>query len=301
MPHFSVIIPTYNRAGLLREALASIAGQMFKDFETIVVDDGSSDGTETVVRSCGFGVHFLRQSNGGPGAARSFGLLHAQGRYIAFLDSDDQWFPWTLQLYDRAIGSNGETAFISGFGASADEPGESYANGLDQMTMRRYHSMLEACTGRMPPVGGTPSICVQRDALLQSGGFVSKRMNGEDTDLWLRLGACPGFVRILTPPVFRQRYHAGSVTRQLEPTVVGAWHLLQQERNNAYPGGPGYSRSRRRIICGMVRSVSRECLDCGRAGEALRLYWASFLWNFQLGNWKYLVGFPLAACRRGCR
>jgi hypothetical protein len=301
VPLFSVIIPTYNRAELLREALASMAAQNFKDFETIVVDDGSSDGTETVVRSCGFGVHFLRQSNSGPGAARSFGLRHAQGRYIAFLDSDDKWFPWTLQLFDRVISGGPETAFLSGFGASADESWENCDNGLDRMTVRRYPNMLAACTGRMPPVGGTPSICVERGALLQSGGFVNKRMNGEDTDLWLRLGACPGFVRILTPPVFRQRYHVGSVTRQLEPAVAGAWHLLQQERNKAYPGGRDYSRSRRRIICGAVRSVSRECLDRGKTSEALRLYKASFLWNCQLGNWKYLVGLPLAVCHRAGR
>ena len=236
MPLFSVVIPTYNRAKLLRVALASIAAQEFRDFETIVVDDGSQDDTEEVVRLCGLRIQFLRQANAGPGAARGLGLHHAQGRYIAFLDSDDKWFPWTLHLYERVIARGAETAFISGFGASPDEPCESYANGLDRMTVRRYPSMLAACTGRMPPVGGTPSICVERGALLQSGGFVHKRINGEDTDLWLRLGACPGFVRILTPPVFRQCYHAGSVTRLMEPAVAGAWHLLQQERNNAYPG-----------------------------------------------------------------
>jgi glycosyltransferase involved in cell wall biosynthesis len=295
LPFISVIIPTYNRADLLREALASIASQEFRDFETIVVDDGSKDDTGKVAQGCGFPVRFHRQENQGPGAARNAGIGLARGQYVAFLDSDDTWFPWTLELFYRAIASGPGTAFISGIDAPMEESGQRHAYGLDQMTLRRYPNMLAACTGRMPPVGGTPSICVERGALVHAGGFVNKAITGEDADLWLRLGACPGFVRIESPPVFRLRTHVGRVTRQLEPSVAGAWYLLQQERNHAYPGGRGYSRRRRRIICGMVRSVSRECLNHGSVREAFRLYRASFWWNFQLGNWKYLAGLPVKA------
>jgi hypothetical protein len=115
------------------------------------------------------------------------------------------------------------------------------------------------------------------------------------------LGASPGFVRILAPPVFRQRFHAGSITRQIEPAVAGAWHLREQERNHVYPGGRRYSRGRRRIICGTIRSVSRECLSRGLVDEGFRLYWATWGWNLALGNLKYLFGFPLAALRHSGR
>jgi hypothetical protein len=303
MPFFSVIIPTYNRATLLQEALASVNAQEWRDFEVIVIDDGSTDETEAVVLASQLPVRFFRQTNAGPGAARNLGIRQATGRYITFLDSDDKWFPWTLKVFQQAFARGREPTFLSGFGSGQDEPVENHAGtaGTGVLKLTQYASMLDACTDRTPPVGGTPSICVERTAVLQAGGFVEKRINGEDTDLWLRLGASPSFVRILQPPVFWQRRHEGSVTRQLEPAVAGAWHLLEQERRKIYPGGVPCRRKRRRIICGTLRSVSLDCLDQGRVTEAFRLYGASFAWNFLLGNLKYLAGFPLAACRKGQR
>jgi glycosyltransferase involved in cell wall biosynthesis len=298
MPFFSVIIPTFNRADLLREALVSLAAQRFQDFEIIVIDDGSEDDIESITRACGLPLSYFRQPNSGPGAARNLGLRHARGQYITFLDSDDTWFPWTLEVFHRAIEENDGPAFLAGFGASLGEKWETAANGLEQMSTRRYPDMLRACTDRTPPVGGTPSVCVRRDVVEKAGGFAAGRINGEDTDLWLRLGCCDGFVRVLKPPIFRQRYHNSSITRRLEPSVAGAWFLLQQEKNQAYPGGAHGRRRRRRIICGTVRSVTLECLDHGRTGDAFQLYWESFWWNLGLGNLKYLAGFPVAACRR---
>lgn len=294
---FSVVIPTFNRANLLREALASLVAQRFPDFETIVIDDGSEDDIESVTRACGLPAQYFRQPNSGPGAARNLALRHARGQYVTFLDSDDIWFPWTLEVFHRAIQENDGPAFLAGFGALPEENCETTVNGSEQLMTRRFPDMLAACTDRTPPVGGTPSVCVRRDALEKAGGFATGRINGEDTDLWLRLGCCDGFVRILRPAVFRQRYHDGSVTRRLEPSVAGAWFLLQQEKKQMYPGGADGSRRRRRIICGTVRSVSLECLDQGRTRDAFRLYWECFWWNLGLGNFKYLAGFPVAACR----
>ena len=295
MTFFSIIVPTFNRADLLREALASLAVQRFQDFETIVVDDGSDEDIESVTRTCGFTVRYFRQVNSGPGAARNLGLRHAGGRYVTFLDSDDVWFPWTLEIFHCAIEQNESPAFLAGFGALPGEKWDTATNGLEQMSARRFPDMLTACTDRTPPVGGTPSVCVRRDALEKTGGFAPGRINGEDTDLWLRLSGCAGFVRIFKPPVFRQRYHEGSVTRRLEPSLAGARFLLQQEKKQMYPGGANARRRRRRIICGTIRSISLECLDQRRTGEAFRLYMESFWWNLALGNFKYLAAFPVAA------
>lgn len=296
MPFFSIIIPTFNRAALLQQALESIAQQTFRDFETVVVDDGSSDATQQVVESCGFDVLFLRQENRGPGAARNLGIEHARGRYVAFLDSDDQWLPWTLETYYRIITEKNEPAFLSGISVPL-EATPPVARRPDALDLQRHQNLLAACNDRVPPVGGTPSICLRRENLLRTTGFTPQRINGEDTDLWLRLGDAPGFVRILNPPVFRQRRHSGNVSHQLQPAIAGAWYLMQQERNGIYPGGLLHRRQRRRIICGTVRSVSLDCLSHGRPDAAFQLYWVSFRWNFNLGNLKYLLGFPFAACR----
>jgi glycosyltransferase involved in cell wall biosynthesis len=88
-PIISVVIATYNRASLLRETLDSIVTQSFRDFEIIVVDDGSTDGTEAVVRSYGPTLRYIRQENRGPSAARNLGIQNARANWISIQDSDD--------------------------------------------------------------------------------------------------------------------------------------------------------------------------------------------------------------------
>src|SRR5580704_8985688 len=102
-PFFSVVIPAFNRTDLLAKALASVFQQEFTNFEVIVVDDGSTDDQSRVVQKYKDRVTFLRQDNAGQGAARNRGAAAARGEYLAFLDSDDLWFPWTLKVVDRII------------------------------------------------------------------------------------------------------------------------------------------------------------------------------------------------------
>src|SRR5690242_12732553 len=96
---FSVVIPTYNRMRFLPSALKSVWYQTYQDFEVIVIDDGSTDETQIYLSSIGSKVRYIRQTNHGPGAARNIGVQAAIGDYIAFLDSDDLWFPWTLDVF----------------------------------------------------------------------------------------------------------------------------------------------------------------------------------------------------------
>ena len=92
MPRVSVIIPTYNRSGLVKEAVESVLAQTFKNLEVIVVDDGSTDDTRNVIEGIGDErVKYFHKQNGGVSSARNFGIQKAQGQYIAFLDSDDLW------------------------------------------------------------------------------------------------------------------------------------------------------------------------------------------------------------------
>src|SRR3954469_24597909 len=99
MPFFSVIVPTFNRLDLLKATVQSVLSQRYTDFEFIVVDDGSCDNTLDYLCDLGARTIVLRQSNKGPGSARNRGARIAAGEYLAFLDSDDVWFPWTLSVY----------------------------------------------------------------------------------------------------------------------------------------------------------------------------------------------------------
>ena len=102
-PTFSVVIATYERLDLLKATLESVWAQSFHSYEVIVVDDGSTDGTVDYLLGLGDRVTIIVQRNAGPGVARNAGAEVATGEYVAFLDSDDLWFPWTLSTYFAAI------------------------------------------------------------------------------------------------------------------------------------------------------------------------------------------------------
>ena len=98
-PKVSVIIPTYNRAHLVGRAIRSVLNQTYQDFEIIVVDDGSTDNTEEVVKSFNDPrIRYIRhEKNRGGSAACNTGIRAARGEYIAFQDSDDEWLPEKLE------------------------------------------------------------------------------------------------------------------------------------------------------------------------------------------------------------
>lgn len=103
-PYFSVVIPTYNRAGYLGRTLRSVLAQTFEQLEVIVIDDGSRDNTAEVVTAfTDSRLHYYPKANGERGAARNYGLARAHGEYVLFLDSDDYWYPTRLAVLYAAI------------------------------------------------------------------------------------------------------------------------------------------------------------------------------------------------------
>lgn len=112
MAFFSVVIPSYNRSGMTVEAVNSVLGQTFSDYEIIVVDDGSTDDTEEVLKGFIEKIKYHKQINSGVAFSRNQGISLSSGRYICYLDSDDFWHPEKLAIYKDAIDSNPEIAFL---------------------------------------------------------------------------------------------------------------------------------------------------------------------------------------------
>ncbi len=191
---FSVIMPAYNAEKFITRSINSVLGQIHTDFELIVVDDGSTDGTRTQIEQyTDDRIRYVYQENGGVSAARNKGILESKGQYICFLDSDDEWKPDHLTVlckliekyrscglyvtgYDIRLG-NGEVIHKSQeILRSIDEEDFESDNGYDLLNRHGYFL-------------NTNTVCCRRDVFDQLGLFVNGVKNGEDDDMWYRIFA----------------------------------------------------------------------------------------------------------------
>jgi hypothetical protein len=295
-PTFSVIIPAYNRAALLRQSLESVFQQNFRDIEVIVVDDGSTDDFSSIIAEFGPRVTFLRQSNSGPGAARNIGATAATGEYLAFLDSDDLWFPWTLSTYANVIAQAAAPSFFTAAPFRFRDVSELLAvtpEPLQTEIFSDYYASSDAWRWF-----GASSFIVRRSTFNAVQGFHGARINGEDADLAMRLGVSSSFVSIVKPVTFAYREHDAQVTLDVLRSVRGVAHLLHEERAGRYPGGAARIRERQRIITRHVRPVSLEALQRRDYSTAFELYTSTFWWHVTESRFRYLLGLPALAVRR---
>lgn len=289
MPLFSVIIPTFNRAELLRQTLESVWRQTFTDYEVIVVDDGSTDETGAWLSDVASKVNLITQQHAGPGVARNKGAEHARGEYLAFLDSDDLWFPWTLATVAELIAKHNQPALVSAKLVSFKDPSE--LDGVTQTpTSAEVFSDYFASSDRDCFVGAGMTF-VKRDEFLEVGGFSSRQINLEDHDLILRLGTAAGFVLIVDPPTLGWRRHDASTADKSLRSFEGCRHLIENEQRGVYPGGKIRSIARRRIITRHIRPWAVTFARTGEWRPAWSLYNSTFVWNLSLNRWRFLLGF----------
>jgi len=292
-PLFSVVIPTYGRLDLLRHALESVCAQRFQDFEVIVVDDGSTDDLSGLIQDFQHRVTFVRQENRGPGAARNRGAAEAKGEYLAFLDSDDLWFPWTLAEFAQLIQEHHWPAILGGRLIEFSDVAELSDIHQDTSQSRSYADYF--ASSNICASVGAGTVVVRREEFLKADGFRPGLVNAEDHDLMLRMGTVAGFVQVVTPVTVAWRRHADSLTANLQRTYEGSDYLVAQERRRAYPGGPERLRARHRILLRHLRATAVGCVRHGLKREAWKLYWETYRWNLALGRFRFLLGFPLIA------
>jgi hypothetical protein len=293
---FSVVIPTRNRRDLLERTLQSVWMQSRPADEVLVVDDASTDDTVAWLDSQGGRLRVLQSGGAGPGAARNTGARAATGDYVAFLDSDDLWFPWTLATLAAAIDLHQQPSYIgSSFRQFADEA-ELKSESAAVAEVQSFANYFSTWPRQL--VIGAGMIVVRRDVFLQCGGFCEEPVNLEDHDLSLKLGLAPGFLHIMRPVTMAWRMHPGGVTRDLGKSARGCELLLSTERRDGYPGGARWASVRRNIITTHTRAFTLEALRAGRTAEAWRVYRATFAWHVALGRLRYLTAFPMMAAAR---
>jgi glycosyltransferase involved in cell wall biosynthesis len=179
----SVIIPTYNRAALVLEAVDSVLAQTWTDFEVLVVDDGSTDDTAAALAPLAGRVTLLRRENrGGVSAARNTGIKAARGEWLAFIDSDDLWLPEKLARQMAYLAQH-PACLISQTEETWVRRGVKVNQPLSHRKIggRIFYQSLERC------MVSPSAVILHRRLLAKHGGFDEDLSAAEDYDLWLRL------------------------------------------------------------------------------------------------------------------
>lgn len=208
VPLVSVIIPTYNRAAMVGQAVESVLAQTYSDFELIVVDDGSTDETDKVLSAYRDRIRLLQQSNRGVSAARNHGIRNAKGRLIAFLDSDDLWLPEKLSR---------QAAFFERYPESLICQTEEIwiRNGRRVNPKKRHRKLsgdifgpsLELCLV-------SPSAVMLRKVLFDEIGLFDEELPAcEDYDLWLRVSCRHPVFLIDAPLTVKHGGHPDQLSR----------------------------------------------------------------------------------------
>jgi hypothetical protein len=191
-PTVSVVIPLYNKGKYVERALTSVLAQTFSPLEIIVVDDGSSDdGPEKVLKFSSPKITLIRQENRGPGAARNAGLAIAKGKYIAFLDADDEWMPSFLERGLSMIESEaiGTSAVWTGFLICPDMK----KNNEEMEDLRGVYEVgIDTDIGLILQIvtfSFTSATIVKAEVARKLGGFFDcyKCLRGEDTYFFIKL------------------------------------------------------------------------------------------------------------------
>ncbi len=205
MPVVSVIITTYNRRQFLKEALKSVLDQDYADKEVIVVDDGSTDGSEEETK--GLPIRYVRKGNGGISSARNEGLRTALGEYIAFLDVDDLWKKRKLSTQMQVMGQTGIRLTYT------DEVWIRNGVRLNQKLRHRKYSghIFEHC---LPLCIISPSSAVIHRSVFDDVGFFDESLPVcEDYDMWLRITARYPVVFIEKPLIVKHGGHPDQLSR----------------------------------------------------------------------------------------
>jgi glycosyltransferase involved in cell wall biosynthesis len=208
-PRVSVIIPTYNRARIIEEAVDSVLAQDYKGFELIVVDDGSTDNTSEVLARYEDDIRMIFQMNKGVSAARNRGIAEAAGKLIAFLDSDDLWLPQKLstqveffrQRPDALICQTEEVWVRNGVRVNPKQRHKKPSGMI-------FKPSLELC------LVSPSAVMIRRELLDTVGNFDETLPACEDYDLWLRISCRFPVFLIETPLIVKRGGHDDQLSKR---------------------------------------------------------------------------------------
>jgi len=209
MPSVSVIIPTYNREHFLQECIESVLSQTFKDYELIVVDDGSTDQTEDFLKPYDNKFQYIKQEQKGPSSARNTGIQYSAGEWICFLDSDDLWLQGKLAAQMKFLAANQDfkicyTEEIWYRKNKRVNPAKKH----QKFSGWIYQKMLPLC------IISPSSVMIHHSVLDLIGTFDEELPACEDYDLWLRIGAGYPIYLLQEKLIIKRNGHSGQQSQK---------------------------------------------------------------------------------------
>lgn len=280
-PRFAVIIPVYNGAATLAQALDSVLAQTWPAHEIIVVDDGSRDASAEVAAAYGGRVSLIRQPNGGVSAARNAGARAATAEWLCFLDADDWYYPERLAVHAAMIRQDPALDFLTGDFDYVDSAGRHLRRSMECTAAGRL-LLREARDGHAvmggdvlgdfvaQHFGDTHTLTVPRATFLELGGYPTGFAVCEDVNFLIRLCARSRRAGVVCTPMAAYRIHDGSATRSdplraQQQTLAALLSLVPQLRTAT----PCIRRGLRGAI-GHARLDLAQCLlRHGRRREAV--------------------------------
>lgn len=296
-PTVSVIIPTYNSAATLHDAIESVMKQTWAAEEIIIVDDGSSDETESVCRRFDHSVRYVRQTNAGASIARNNGAAVSRGDLLAFLDADDMWEPEKLELQVTALIQNPMASFVLSAALSWSPRENAYykyewTGSFNPQTLRRELLVRNIFTGLCS------SIVVRRDAFQAVGGFAPGKLS-EDRRLAIELLA--RFQGLILPhALVRQRPGPASfgnpeTMRHAMIEFINDYLELFHELDRS-------GRLLRRARARVHERAGMHYLENGnRLAAAADLARAAAIWPFMANPWRFFANACLGRLNRVSR
>lgn len=266
-PTVSVIIPTYNRARFISQTIDSVLAQTFSDYEIIVVDDASTDDTTQILAGYGGRIRVITlEINTGPSVTRNIALKESRGELVAFLDSDDLWYPNMLTTTVTHLKKNSDTDLVSGAWDVIDESGQPIRPANKPSN---FQSAVRADFLRTIAVGNfllPLSLLIRRKCLDCCGGFDPTLRAAVDWDLFVRLAIHNHKLDLIDVPVARYRSHRASITGDPKRMEQASRQLLEKLFSNEELA-PRLTGLREYAYIKMYLAVAKYCHETGLQAE----------------------------------
>lgn len=228
-PKVSVIIPTYNRAKIIHKTIESALSQTFRNFEVIIVDDGSEDDTRSIVEQYN-GVKYIYQPHRNVSCARNNGISHANGEYIAFLDSDDVWLPMKLEKQVRFLNTS-EVAMVHTDRHLICMPNNRRSQLLptpQKLANDRHHLLSGTSNIAM-------TVMVKKEVLEEIGCFDEALTTTQDIDLWYRIAKSYEIALISDQLMYSYKYEDSLCASNFEQKYTDRLTVYQRLLQDDHP------------------------------------------------------------------